>query len=603
METQYGLSNPILFCVGQLPEFAKLAATGNREILANAGKKFGAQPPSAAAPTEMNITLPAIVNGQIMPGGVDRYRFQARKGQRLVIAVNARGLIPYLPDAVPGWFQAALTLYDAKGRELDYADHYRFHPDPVLYFEVQTNGAYMVEIRDSIYRGREDFVYRISIGETPYITGIFPLGGPAGAQTVVEVSGWNLPAATLTHTNNEPGIVPLSMRKDERVSNHVPFAVDTLPECVEQEPNDSPAGAQPITLPVIVNGRIDKPGDWDVFRFEGHAGDDIVAEVYARRLDSPLDSVLKLTDASGKQLAFNDDHEDKGAGLDTHYADSYLRLKLPADGTYYLHIGDAQHQGGPEYAYRLRVSPPRPDFALRVVPSSINVRPGTIVPITVYALRQDGFSNNIVLALEDAPAGFALSGGIIPENQDKVRLTLTAGPTAAKDPVSLSLNGGAIIQGHPVVHPAIPAEDMMQAFAYRHLVPAKELDVAMFGRSLGRGGVRILGATPIKIPAGGTAIVRLGTPTREFSGRFQLELSGPPEGITLQSTGPSVDGAELVLHSDAAKTKPGLKGNLIVNILPGKNQDAAQKGKKQGNQRRGPVGVLPAIPFEVVAPG
>jgi len=25
----------------------------------------------------MNITLPAVVNGQIMPGGVDRYRFQA----------------------------------------------------------------------------------------------------------------------------------------------------------------------------------------------------------------------------------------------------------------------------------------------------------------------------------------------------------------------------------------------------------------------------------------------------------------------------------------------------------------------------------------------
>ena len=39
-----------------------------------------------------------------------------------------------------------------------------------------------------------------------------------------------------------------------------------------------------------------------------------MAEVYARRLDSPLDSVLKLTDAAGKQLAFNDDHEDKGAG-------------------------------------------------------------------------------------------------------------------------------------------------------------------------------------------------------------------------------------------------------------------------------------------------
>ena len=80
----------------------------------------------------------------------------------------------------------------------------------------------------------------------------------------------------------------------------MPFAVDTLPECLEQEPNDSTQTAQAVTLPVIVNGRIDRPGDWDVFRFEGRAGQQIIAEVYARRLESPLDSVLELLDASGK---------------------------------------------------------------------------------------------------------------------------------------------------------------------------------------------------------------------------------------------------------------------------------------------------------------
>ena len=159
--------------------------------------------------------------------------------------------------------------------------------------------------------------------------------------------------------------------------NRPPFALDSLPECLEQEPNDSPEQAQPVTLPMIVNGRIDRPGDRDVFRFEGKAGQEIVAEVYARRLDSPLDSVLKLTDSAGRQLAFNDDHEDKACGLITHHADSWLRAVLPSAGTYYLHLYDAQNQGGPEYAYRLRISPPRPDFELRVVPSSINARAGT----------------------------------------------------------------------------------------------------------------------------------------------------------------------------------------------------------------------------------
>ena len=138
--------------------------------------------PSPPEP-EMNITLPVTVNGQIMPGGVDRYRFTAHKGQRLVVVVSARRLIPYLADAVPGWFQAAVAIYDADGNELAYADHYRFHPDPVLHCKIPKNGQYVLEIRDSLYRGREDFVYRIAVGELPFVTGIFPLGGQTGKQT------------------------------------------------------------------------------------------------------------------------------------------------------------------------------------------------------------------------------------------------------------------------------------------------------------------------------------------------------------------------------------------------------------------------------------
>jgi len=599
--TQLGLSNPLLFCIGQLPEFSKKNSKLNEELLTFRPARNNNEQ-KAVPPTEMNIAIPAVVNGQVLQGGVDRYHFQGKQGQRLVVAVAARELIPYLPDAVPGWFQAALTLYDSKGHELAYADHYRFHPDPVICCELPKDGEYVAEIRDSIYRGREDFVYRITVGEVPYITSVFPLGGQANSTSTVQLEGWNLPTKTLTRANQEPGIYPLSVGK-ERFANSVPFAVDTLPEVLEQEPNHSPAAAQPVTLPVIINGRIKKPGDWDVFRFEGRAGDEVVAEVYARRLDSPLDSVLKLTDEAGNQLAFNDDNEDKGAGLNTHYADSWLRAKLPATGTYYVHIGDSQRQGGPEYGYRLRVSAPRPDFALRVVPASVNVRGGATVPITVFALRRDGFSGEIAVALKDAPDGFTLGGAKVPAGQDQVRLTLSAPPRATVEPIKLSLQGKATIEGNAVTHAAVPAEDMMQAFAYRHLVPARELDVAVSGRFMGRGGgLKILGSTPVKIPAGGTAHVLLGTPGGGFGNRFKLELSEPPEGITLAKVSPADEGAEMELHSDASKTKAGLKGNLIVNILPGQGAVAAQKAKKQNAQRRVVVGTLPAIPFEVVAP-
>jgi hypothetical protein len=473
-----GVTNPLVFCAGQLPEFSKEAA----EIAPRATepKAESHDVVRSDAPSSLvDVAIPATLNGQMMPGGVDRYRFAARKGQQLVAAVAARQLIPYLADAVPGWFQPNLAIYDARGNELAYADRYRFHPDPVLHCTIPADGQYTIEIRDALYRGREDFIYRITLGELPFLTGIFPLGGRTGTTTAVSLMGWNLPLATLTEDGKDkgPGVYRLAARNGEWISNSVPFARDTLPECVEQEPNDTAETAQRVTLPLTINGRIDRPGDWDVFTFEGRAGQQIVAEVTARRLDSPLDSVLKLTDAAGRQLAFNDDHEDKSTGLNTHHADSWLTATLPAQGRYYLYLGDAQHKGGPEYAYRLRISPPRPDFELRVAPSAINVH-GASLPLTIYALRKDGFSGEIALALKNPPPGLVLSGGV-PAKQDTARITLSVPPSFPNTPVNLSLEGRATIAGGQVVRPVVPAEDMMQAFAYRHLVPVEELKVTV----------------------------------------------------------------------------------------------------------------------------
>lgn len=601
LATPLGLSNPLVFCVGQLPEV---------------GEK---DPQISAADAELAVTLPVTVNGRIVPteegrmlaparqgqqfqyADQDRYRFEAHQGEQLVVAVSARELIPYLADAVPGWFQAVVTLYDTQGREVAYDDDYRFHPDPVLHYAIPADGEYILEIKDAIYRGREDFVYRISLGELPFVTSIFPLGGPAGAATTVQLKGWNLPTdrQTMDSRPGGSGVSSLRVFQGELASNRVPFIVGALPECREKEGNNSPANAQAVTLPVIVNGRIDASGDWDVFRLDGHAGDRVVAEVYARRLDSPLDSVLKLTDAAGRQLAVNDDWEDKGAGLETHHADSLILTILPADGTYYLHLGDAQRKGGPEYGYRLRISPPRPDFELRVVPSAINAGAGQTVPLTVYALRKDGFSGDIALALTGVPRAFALSGGTVPAGQDQVRVTLRLPPMPLNEPLSLGLEGRATIEGREVVRQAVPADDMMQAFAYRHLVPAKGFTVSAIRRGSTRTLIGILSELPVKIPLGGTATVRVTLPTNKSYDKIQTELSEPPEGITVRDISSDPKGTDIVLQSDVAKTKSGLRGNLIVDVF-GERTPPATDGKPKPNRQRIPLGTLPAIPFEIV---
>jgi hypothetical protein len=596
---QLGLTNPLTFSVGQLPEFSRKPAKVPPAFAVVNGATPPNRPLNRAVDPPMDVTLPAVINGQMMPGTSDAYRFHAAKGLHLVAAVKARELIPYISDAVPGWFQAAISLHDASGKELASADHFRFHQDPVIYYEVPADGDYTLEIHDSIYRGREDFVYRITVGELPFVTGIFPLGGRAGSRTPIRVSGWNLPDTGLAQDPKVKAgdVVPISVHNPAGVSNSVPFAVDALPEVLAQDSAGRRDKAQKIKLPVIVNGRIAHPGDWQYFRFDGHAGDEIVAEVMARRLDSPLDSVLRLTDAAGKELAFNDDFDDKGAGRLTHQADSFLSAKLPAGGTYYLQLGDTQRHGGPEYAYRLRVSQPRPDFELRVAPSSINVRAGATLALTVYALRRDGFSGDIALQLKDAPAGFTLSGAVIPGGQDSVRLTLTA-PRGQVNPRPIQLEGRAAgmgkgNSGKEVRRTAVPAEDMMQAFAYRHLVAEKELMVRVLGAGAGLP-VRPLTDKGVKLAVGGTAPLQVFIPARLMDGMV-LQLNEPPEGISIQKVLPAPNGVSLLLRADS-KVKAGLKGNLILDAFVD-HIITPQNGTP--TKRRNLLGTLPAIPFEV----
>ena len=225
---------------------------------------------------------------------------------------------------------------------------------------------------------------------------------------------------------------------------------------------------------------MDRPGDWDVFEVEGKAGETIVAEVHARRLGSPFDSFVKVTGADGKIIALNDDHHDAASGLNTDHADSYLMVKLPADGKYFIHLGDTPRRGGKEYAYRLRISQPQPDFALRLIPSRIVIRSNSTAAVTVFAIRKDGYDGPIKLSFKDLPQGFESAGATLAAKQEAVGLSLKTSLTEMEKPVNLTVVGSATVGDREVVHEAMPAEDKMQAFLWRHLLPAETLPALVY---------------------------------------------------------------------------------------------------------------------------
>ncbi len=525
LATLRGISNPLSFHVGQLPEFSrKPMVTATIQVL---GKEAQALRKRLPSEVEDRVTLPCTLNGQIASGEVNRYRFEARAGQRLVITTLGRQLVPFIADAVPGWFQPVLTLYDSDGKEAAYDDDYGFNPDPTIFYEVPRDGEYVLVIRDSLYRGREDFVYRITMGELPFITSLFPLGCPAGAVAAPKLKGWNLQDAELSAlpTNAAPGTYSLAASRKGFSSNRMPFALGDLPEIFESEPNNTPAAAQKVTLPTIINGRIDKPDDWDVYEFTAGSNDAVAVEVQARRLDSPMDSVIKLTDSSGNLLAFNDDYEDLAAGLNTHHADSYFMARLPAAGRYFVHIGDIARQGGEQYGYRLRISRPNPDFALRVVPSSLALRSRSTAQLTVYVLRKDGFTGPIKLGLKNPPEGLSAAPMTISATQAVARLSIRTTLTATEEPVALSVVGTAVMGEQAITHEAVAAEDKMQAFLWRHLVPARDLRVLVFDPAYQRPPRRIAAARKLPAPA-----IQSSAPTNIIGGTNLVASTNAPSG-------------------------------------------------------------------------
>ena len=583
-----GLSNPLLFQIGQMPEV------------------YEKEPNDLPAKAQVLPAFPVLVNGQIMPGDVDGFRFHARKRQTLVFEAAARSLVPYLADAVPGWFQSVLTLYDAKGNQVAYNDDFQSSPDPVLIYTVPADGDYVLSIRDSIFRGREDFVYRLSIGELPFIERIFPLGGAVNSAVDVSLYGVNLPytKTKLKTGYNAPDMQQIRVEKNGIRSNVRNFSISPLPDSPEREPNNEFSQAQVVTNATVINGTIGKPGDQDWFRFEGTKGEQKAIEVFARRLGSPLDSCLTLFNAQRQALATNDDFTDKSFGLITHQADSRIDITLPESGTYFVRLNDQQGRGGDDYAYRLMIGEEQPDYQLRMVPASLRIpRNGTAIA-TVHAIRSGGFTGEIQLSAPDAPPGVELQRAVIPEGANSARVVIAARPRADEQILALEIEGTADCGSRTVRRRAVPAEDMMQAFLYRHLVIAQQLLVDITDPDPVTVTLNLPPDGVFRVRPGGEISINATARWLGEGGRnVKLTLAEPPEWLTLKTGSISGQGGEIILKV-SPNAEPGDKATVLLNgsvRIPKAPDDPEYNPALKKGQNNKAVGfTIDAVSIEII---
>lgn len=180
------------------------------------------------------------------------------------------------------------------------------------------------------------------------------------------------------------------------------FVIDAIEQFLETEPNNLQKEAtEAATLPAALTGQLGTATDVDWFKFQGQAGQRVIIDGYARRIDSRSDLVVALSTADGRLLA---------KSRQARAGDPFLDAVLPATGLYFVRIHDVLHAGGGDYPYRLIVgSLPVLDFVFP--PAGL---PGSNEEYTVYGRNLPG----------GQPSGLQRDGR--PLDQLKVRIPIPA---------------------------------------------------------------------------------------------------------------------------------------------------------------------------------
>jgi hypothetical protein len=246
---------------------------------------------------------------------------------------------------------------------------------------------------------------------------------------------------------------------------------------------------------------------------EAHAVDSAVYKVQI----VPPGTPLSPNGLPAAHLFYRNDDGGPGYGKD-----SLLHFTAPADGDYSVAIGDVQGLGGETYAYRLTARHPSPDFRLTVNPRNPNVPAGGAIPVTVTAIRKDGFEGPIDVSLSDLPPGLHASTGVIAPGQVSTTLALSADSTATlKAAAPLHAIGKASIAGAVVSRTASP-EDRLKLIS---LMP--RADILMTAET-----------KEVTLEPGGSAEITVSIARQgDFRGRVPVEVRNLPPRVRVLDVG------------------------------------------------------------------
>ncbi len=470
---RFGLSNPRTFVVGTLAEVLEKSGNGSPE-------------------TAQEVALESVVNGRTDSQASDFYKFTVKKGQRILVTCAARELDSRTADA--------LLLLAPDGRELE-----RARQGGLLDHTAAADGTLLVKVHDFVYRGGDQYFYRLTVTTGPQIDFVFPPAAEQGRTAKVTVFGRNLPggspskfamggkvldqlivdlaapgdpaarqrlATTLSLGSLSAGLDGFEYRVKGAgglLSNPALLTFSHGPVTTEAEPNNSPDKAQKVSLPASLAGQFATPNDRDWFAFDGKKGDAFWLEVTSHRLGLPTAPHVVLQKAVKNEKGeetFTDVQDfaesvvnQGGPEFNTAHRDPVGRFDVKEDASYRLGIRDlfGRTVASPRHVYLLTLRKESPDFRLVAVPDSSPTKKapadvytsasslwrGEALPIKLLIFRRDGFKEDINVTVSGLPAGVTAPPVRIPAASNSISLFLAAKDDAPAAIAEIKITGTA----------------------------------------------------------------------------------------------------------------------------------------------------------------
>lgn len=177
-----------------------------------------------------------------------------------------------------------------------------------------------------------------------------------------------------------PGIYEARAVSYFGLSTARPFVVAATDsrEIKESKIHASRETAQPVEVNSVISGDVPSRGiDW--YKFKAKAGQRVLIEIVAERIDSRLDGQIIVYDSEGREV---------GRNRDWYGRDPFIEVSSAEEGEYYLAISDILYRGSNKHFYRLNISD-KPYIDYVYPPAG---EPGSRRTYTVYGRNLPGGS-------------------------------------------------------------------------------------------------------------------------------------------------------------------------------------------------------------------